>query len=153
MNVVGNRGITGLHHIGISTPDLERLVAFYCGAFGFEVEATMEWADEPEIDHALGLKESAASMVMLCRGNIRLEVFQYDSPDPGPAVGDKPVSDAGINHICFLVDDLTAEVARLTEAGLSFLAEPSDVGDGPFAYGRDPDGNVVELWQIEVDQV
>ena len=41
-------GITGLHHVGISTPDLGRLVAFYRDMFGFEVEASMEWAGEPD---------------------------------------------------------------------------------------------------------
>ena len=88
-------------------------------------------------------------MVMLRRGDLRLEVFRYEHPDPGPAAGSKPVSDAGINHICFLVDDLRAEVTRLTDAGMQFNADPIDVGDGPFVYGRDPDGNVIELWELK----
>lgn len=145
-------GVTGLHHVGISTPDLGRLVTFYCDVLGFEVEAHMDWANDQELDGALGLEDSVASMVMLRLGDIRLEIFQYDSPDPGPAVGNRPVSDAGMNHICFLVDDLKAEVARLAEAGMLFLGEPLDVGDGPFAYGRDPDGNLIELWQIGSEQ-
>jgi len=141
-------GITGLHHVGISTPDLERIVAFYCDALGFDVEATLDWSGETDIDGALGLVDSAASMVMLRRDGIHLEIFQYEHPDPGPPAGDKPVSDAGINHLCFLVDDLATEVARLATAGMEFHSDPIDVGDGPFVYGRDPDGNVIELWQV-----
>jgi hypothetical protein len=33
---------------------------------------------------------------------------------------------------------------------MRFHSEPQDIGDGPFVYGRDPDGNVVELWQTEM---
>lgn len=35
--------IRGIHHVGLSTPDLDRLVDFYRDVMGFEVVMTSEW--------------------------------------------------------------------------------------------------------------
>ncbi len=144
-------GIQGLHHVGISTPDLDRLVAFYIDLFGFVEQARASWGPgTDQVDAATGLADSAGEMVMLvCNGSF-LELFRFDQPDPGPARPDRPVSNTGINHICLAVDDVAAEQARLSAAGMQFHSEPQDIGDGPFTYGRDPDGNVVELWQTDL---
>lgn len=137
-----------LHHAGISTPDLDRLVTFYCELLGFEEVSRSTWGPGFEdADAVLGLVDSAAEMVLLRLGDTYLEVFEFRHPAPGPAPVDRPVSNSGINHICLSVDDLTFEYERLTIAGMQFHSTPRDIGDGPFAYGRDPDGNVVELWE------
>lgn len=142
--------IRGMHHVGCSTPDLERLMGFYMDAFGFEIVARTTWAGDPSIDAALELSSSSAEMVMLRLGDVFLELFEFASPDPGPSSQDRPVSEPGINHICLAVDSVDAEVARLVERGMRFHSPPLDIGDGPFVYGRDPDGNVIELWETEL---
>jgi lactoylglutathione lyase len=49
--------------------------------------------------------------------------------------------------VCLAVDDLDAEVARVSAAGGSFVAEPSEQPEWGIrvAYLRDPAGNLVEL--------
>ena len=44
------------------------------------------------------------------------------------------------------VPDLAATVALLRKAG-DQVAGPKDAGYGLFAWAKDPDGNLVELWQ------
>jgi catechol 2,3-dioxygenase-like lactoylglutathione lyase family enzyme len=137
-----------LHHTGISTPNLDRLVTFYCELLGFEEVSRSTWERGFEdADSVLGLVDTAAEMVLLRLGDTHLEVFEFRHPAPGPAPVDRPVSDSGINHICLSVNDVASEYERLTIAGMQFHSTPRDIGDGPFAYGRDPDGNVVELWE------
>ena len=144
-------GVRGLHHVGISTPDLDRLVGFYVDLFGFVEVARASWEPGTDpVNAATGLLDSTGEMVMLVRNGTFLELFRFDHPDPGPALPDRPVSDTGINHICLAVDDVVAEQARLSAAGMRFHSEPQDIGDGPFTYGRDPDGNVVELWETDL---
>jgi catechol 2,3-dioxygenase-like lactoylglutathione lyase family enzyme len=58
------------------------------------------------------------------------------------------VSDQGITHFCFRVDDVEAAHARLEAAGDRFHCEPLTFGSRAIAtYARDPDGNVFELLQ------
>lgn len=137
-----------LHHAGISTPDLDRLVSFYCELFGFEEVSRSAWAPGfDDADAVLGLVDTAAEMVLLRLGDTYLELFEFRSPVPDPPPVDRPVSDLGINHICLSVEDLASEYERLSTAGMRFHSAPRDIGDGPFTYGRDPDGNVVEIWE------
>ena len=45
--------------------------------------------------------------------------------------------------------DIDEEHKRLSEAGMRFHCPPIDAGKGLRAtYGRDPDGNVVELLEV-----
>ena len=53
-----------------------------------------------------------------------------------------------LHHLCLLVDDLDVVVRRLEELGVVVHASPRDIGDGPFIYCRDPDGNAIEFWQL-----
>ena len=61
----------------------------------------------------------------------------------------RPVSDHGITHICLDVTDLDGEYDRLAAAGMTFHCPPQRIGDDvKTTYGRDPDGNVIELQEI-----
>ncbi|WP_051357315.1 glyoxalase/bleomycin resistance/extradiol dioxygenase family protein [Segniliparus rugosus] len=55
--------------------------------------------------------------------------------------------EAGIPYTMFFVDDLKAEHARLSGAGVRFASEPSDVGDGFAAVFDDQGGNLIMLYQ------
>jgi glyoxylase I family protein len=138
--------ILGLHHIGIATTDLDKMLAFYGDIFGFEIVARGEWQPGSARHDALtALTGSAARYCVLRRGHTYLELFGYTAPAPKPGDPDRPVSDAGITHLCLAVDDIDAEYARLTAAGVRFHTEPGPRGPMRATYGRDPEGNVFEL--------
>lgn len=139
--------ILGVHHLAISTPDLDRLAAFYCEQLGFERIFDAEW--EPgnrAADRIMALHHTSARTAMLRGGNLYLELFEFRAPTPRAAPERRPVCDHGITHLCLLVDDVDAACERI---GLDFHSEPQDLGGGVrTVYGRDPDGNVVELKQL-----
>ncbi|RMF98586.1 MAG: VOC family protein [Gammaproteobacteria bacterium] len=141
--------LKGFHHAAISTPDLDRLIEFYCGLLGCELAWTFGWdRGSGEADALTGLQESAARAAMLRLGDSHLELFEFSSPPPLPRAGERAVNAYGISHICIEVQDLQGEYARLSAAGMRFHCPPLAQDSGYVAYGRDPDGNVVELLEF-----
>ncbi len=141
--------LKGFHHAAISTPDLDRAVRFYSELFGCKVVREFGWpAGIPEADALTGLQNSAARAVMLQLGESYLEIFEFSSPTPQPGNPERPACDHGITHICLEVRDSQAEYARLKLAGMRFHAPPQAQEGGFVTYGRDPDGNFVELLEF-----
>lgn len=137
------------HHVAISTPDLERALAFYRDLLGLEEIGRTHWpAGTRQINRVLGLEDSAATQVMLQGHNLCLELFQFSLPETRPEEGERPVNRHGITHFCLDVKGIDALYQRLLEAGVRFHAPPQDFGGAKATYARDPDGNVFELQEI-----
>jgi catechol 2,3-dioxygenase-like lactoylglutathione lyase family enzyme len=142
--------IKGIHHTAISTGDLERSVAFYRDQLGFKEAISSGWEVGTEtLDKITGLQDSSARMVMLKAGNAFVEIFQFKTPNPKSAEAMRPVCDHGITHLCLAVTDVDGEYERLKAAGMIFHCPPQTTSTGNrVTYGRDPDGNVIELLQV-----
>ncbi len=141
--------IRGIHHVAISTPDLDRLLGFYRDLLGFEQVMETEWPKgTTQIDKVLGLTDSSGRQAMLKAGNACIEVFEFDSPEPAPMDPQRPVSDHGHTHLCLDVVDIQSVYDKLVAAGTEFHAPPQDFGGVRATYGRDPDGNVFELQEV-----
>lgn len=144
--------IHGIHHAALATADPDRLLAFYTDLIGFSVVASGRWEQgNAALDAMTALKDCSADYYVLNLGGSYLELFRYIHPETLPAAGGRPVSKQGITHFCLQITDMEAEFARLSAAGMEFHAPPA-----PFCetmrhravYGRDPDGNVIELLEI-----
>jgi len=139
--------ILGVHHLAISTPDADRFIDWYGRMFGFERAGAGAWeAGNARIDQMTGLADSAARYAMIRRGNLYIEVFEFSAPQ-GEAVRPR-MCDQGITHLCLYSDDVFADYARLQGLGMHFNGPPGGTGATRATYGRDCDGNVVELLQI-----
>jgi catechol 2,3-dioxygenase-like lactoylglutathione lyase family enzyme len=129
---------------------MERALAFYRDLLGFEIVYSSAWEIGTQgADRITGLKDSAARVVIVKAGNAFIELFQYSSPTPRLGDQMRPVCDHGITHICLDVADVDAEYARLHAAGMVFHCPPQGNGALRATYGRDPDGNVVELLEVK----
>jgi catechol 2,3-dioxygenase-like lactoylglutathione lyase family enzyme len=147
--------IRGVHHVAISTPNLERIVAFYRDVVGAEVVYEGGWVrGSPVIDRIVGLADSEAKQAMLKLGNAYLEFFEYVSPPGAPKKPGYGANDHGYTHFCLDVQDIDAEYERLTRGGMTFNCPPPNFPGSPVraTYGRDPDGNIVEIQEIRDPQ-
>lgn len=146
--------IRGIHHVAISTGDIDRLIAFYRDVMGLEFVRESSWAaGSDQVDAIVGLRGSSARSAKLKLGNGYLELFQYLTPEGAPQDPNRPVNDHGYTHFCVDVVDIDAEYERLSAAGMVFHCPPPPAATtGPGAqrstYGRDPDGNVIELQEL-----
>lgn len=146
--------IRGVHHVALATHDLDRLSAWYVDVLGFDVVMETRWRDRPLIDRMIGVEGSAAKQVMLRAGNAHIEMFEYDAPVATSRHGDlRQPFDRGYTHMCLDVTDIDAEHARLSAAGMTFHSTPPSADEQGHArlraiYGRDPDGNIIELQEV-----
>lgn len=145
--------IRGIHHVAISTPDLDRMTEFYVAALEAEVVMETSWAENPRIDEMIDLPGSAARQRMLRVGNVHLELFEYSAPTPAAKDPTHGPNDHGYTHVCFDVVDIDAEFDRLVDLGMSFSRRAPQGDKLRAIYGRDPDGNIVELQEVLLDAI
>lgn len=141
--------IRGIHHVAIHCRDLDRMMKFYNEAFGFElVGEEFAWKETPLLDTLIDVPGSAARGAMMRAGPCYIEMFEFQAPAP---ISDKPLSpfDKGYTHFCIdVASDIEGEYERLKGLGMTFGAPaPIDMGHVKSVYGRDPEGNVIELQQ------
>ena len=142
--------IHGIHHTAISTGDLERALHFYRDVLGFELVMDHRWSrGVRNMDVTMDLRDTAARCVLLRAANALLEIFEYESPAPAPGDPDRPLCDHGITHLCLEVDDIDLEYERLSAAGMRFHHPPVQNDGARMTYGRDPDGNAIELIEFQ----
>jgi catechol 2,3-dioxygenase-like lactoylglutathione lyase family enzyme len=110
--------------------DVEAAIAFYTDTFGFEL-----------------LSNAAPAFADVARGDLRLLLSGPASSAGRPMPDGRRPEPGGWNRIHFIVDDLDAEVARLTAAGVTFRNEIVRGPGGAQILIEDPSGNPIELFQ------
>jgi len=141
--------IKGVHHVNLAVEDIELMQDFYRGALGFEEIFALQWGPDDVACLVTGVKRSTAKVAMLKCENLIVELIQYVKPET--QIGDRcePYS-RGYTHICLEVTDIDAEYERLKGHGMTFHAPPTPLEDRNFRaiYGRDPEGNLIELQEL-----
>jgi catechol 2,3-dioxygenase len=120
---------TRIGHVHLEVADLDRSLAFYCGALGFELK--QRYGDQTAFVAAGGYHHHFGLNTWQSRGG--------KPPPPGTA---------GPFHVAISYPTRAAladALKRLTEAEVS-LDGASDHGVSEALYLRDPDGNGVELY-------
>ena len=139
--------IIGLHHValGVTRDEFDAAVEFYTATLGGTIEFTSQLTKRPDADAVIGIAGVEARIAMVRLGGARVEIWAYDSPAPTERCRD--ANALGYPHIALAVTDIEAEHRRLGEAGMTFVGPPVQVGASRAVYGRDPFGNLIELYQ------
>ncbi|MFE2431045.1 VOC family protein [Streptomyces sp. NPDC059373] len=128
-------------HVGISVPDLEAAIAWYCEAL--QLTAAPVFAI-PGTD--------LRGVMLLHESGYRIELMHRPSALPGLAAGSalEAAGTLGFGHICLCVDsadEVDAEFARLIAAGATVRMAPQAAprAGARMAFVADPYGNLIEL--------
>ena len=131
--------VKGLWNYAIKVADIEQATAFYVRALGAELRVRSE---------VLGC---AYALIRL--GDTRVILFEK-APYEDLICQTLPI---GFLHDVYEVDDFEAQIARLREAGVSFIMEPRTIeaafGRRRIAFFQTPDGMRTEVMQILDDAV
>jgi catechol 2,3-dioxygenase len=118
-------------HVHLRVADLDRAIAFYRDALGFDVTADA--------------REAGLPMAFLAAGDyhhhIGLNAWEADGGAPPPG-------HTGLYHVAFLYPDrreLARAVRRLLDHGVA-IDHGTDHGGTVSVYLDDPDGNGIELY-------
>jgi catechol 2,3-dioxygenase-like lactoylglutathione lyase family enzyme len=143
----------GIHHVGITVPDLDRGIAFYNGVLGLDFfDPPSPVFDHAELGECVGVPGAALRQVNLALGDSIVELLEYTAPAP-PSPDPVPAHAHGAAHLAIEVSDVEAKKAELEGAGVEFLSDVNVVDEGVLAgwrwvYFRDPFGIVLELVEI-----
>ena len=123
-----------LDHVAIRVTDLEISADWYQKVLGLQRYQLPEWGDFP---------------IFMLSGKSGVALFPADKSAPPLDPGSKNVK---IDHFAFNVDRANFELAktRYRELGLKFSIQDHHYFDS--MYTKDPDGHVVELTTIKVDE-
>src|SRR5262245_62727063 len=110
--------------------DVAAALDFYTSHFGFV----------PNINAAPAFADAT-------RGNLRLLLSGPKSSAGQPMTDGETPAPGGWNRIHLIVEDVEAEVARLTEEGVTFRNEIVSGPGGSQVLAVDPSGHLVELFQ------
>lgn len=136
-------------HVTIVVRDVERAKTFF-GALGFKQAISTVITGEPfasymgvpgiEAEHVTLVLENAAP-----RTEIQLLRYRHPQALPDPNIGD--LHKLGFNHVCFAVDDIEAEVAKLRANGFHTRNEIMDFHSRKLVFIEGPEGVTIELSQ------
>jgi lactoylglutathione lyase len=115
-------------HTMVRVSDLERSLAFYCGALGLEELRRVE------------VPAGRYTLVFLAApGDSQAQVELTYNWDPETLAGGR-----NFGHLAYHVDDIYALCEKLRAAGVTIHRPPRD---GHMAFVRSPDGISIELLQ------
>ncbi|MCB1744074.1 MAG: VOC family protein [Gammaproteobacteria bacterium] len=140
--------ILSTNHTSFTVRDLDRSVAFFRDALGFEVTSKAP-RDPAAIAHITGV-QGAGVLIAYVRGpDHSLELIEYTAPPERGQVQSRPC-DVGFAHLAFDVDDVDAAIAASRAHGFEPINPPYVIDKGPntgarVVYLRDPDGITIEF--------
>jgi catechol 2,3-dioxygenase-like lactoylglutathione lyase family enzyme len=140
-----------MHHIGLTVSDLDRAVDFFCGQLDLQ-ETSRYQGDSIYIRHFADLEDSyiRAATLLLPGIEVFVELWEFRTSVGPPA--DVAKYNVGSAHLCFLVDDILADHALMSERDVQFVGPPAEVTAGVnkgarAIYFAGPDGIPLELFQ------
>jgi catechol 2,3-dioxygenase-like lactoylglutathione lyase family enzyme len=141
--------VRSFDHITIVVRDVEKAKRFFA-LLGFKETKTTVISGKVMEDY-MGIAGIEADHVTLALENatphIEVQLLHYRRPDALPDVNIAKLNKLGFNHICFSVDDLDAEVAKLKAAGVKLRNDVMDFHNRKLVFVYGPEDITVELAQ------
>jgi catechol 2,3-dioxygenase-like lactoylglutathione lyase family enzyme len=142
------------NHLCLRVDDLERSIRFYVEALGAR-----------QLTPCVPIVGDSADLNFLGRGvrsryafigfdDMYFELVEFE--EPRVPTGARPPFEDGFMHYCFTVEDVAGTVERIVAAGGERWPRASSAGpNAGYAvnYAYDPDGNTIQLIDIEVEEV
>jgi catechol 2,3-dioxygenase-like lactoylglutathione lyase family enzyme len=142
-------------HITVVVRDVEAAKRFF-SLLGFEHDKTVIISGDTFAGYmgVPGIEAEHVTLVLAgATPRTEVQLLRYLAPSARANPTIEQLSTVGFNHICFAVDDLQAEVRRLTAAGIETRSKVLDFHERKLVFLRGPEGITVELSERYQDAV
>ena len=141
--------VKSFDHLTLVVRDVARAKAFF-SVLGFKEEISVLIAGEPFASY-MGVPGIEAEHVTLVLQNFsprtEIQLLRYRHPEPLPDPHILDLNKLGMNHVCFAVDDIEAEIARLRASGFATRNEIMEFHSRKLVFVEGPEGVTIELSQ------
>ena len=141
--------VTHFDHVTIVVRDVDKAKAFFA-LLGF-VEQQSVVISGGQFSRYMGIADIEAEHVTLALAHavprVEVQLLRFRHPEP---IRDSDISrldKLGFNHVCFKVEDVEAEVRRLSTNGIELRNEIMEFHDRKLVFLFGPEGVTVELAQ------
>lgn len=146
-------GFMGSNAILLSVSDLDRSLDFYQRATGFRIQSEDTVSGDQAMDRLYCADAISFRRAILQAPNMLLELYEFEE-NSGKPTSNMPVEGPGMTHTCYQTPSSQSGYDRFKQAGARILstgAEPIDLGGYgvTYAYAHDPDGNMLEMEQLD----
>jgi catechol 2,3-dioxygenase-like lactoylglutathione lyase family enzyme len=140
--------VLGTNHTSFTVSNLERSVALFRDALGFELLSKAP-RDPRLVSRITGVEGAEVTIAFLKAPGHTLELIEYGAPAARGSLRGRPC-DAGFAHIAFNVEDVDAAISAVAVHGVQPIAPPVAIDQGPnrgrrVVYVRDWDGITIEF--------
>jgi catechol 2,3-dioxygenase-like lactoylglutathione lyase family enzyme len=141
--------VTHFDHVTIVVRDVAKAKAFFA-LLGFMEQQSVVIAGG-QFSRYMGISDIEAEHVTLALANssphIEVQLLRYRHPEPILDTDVTRLNRLGFNHVCFKVEDIEAEVRRLSASGVKLRNEIMEFHDRKLVFLDGPEGVTVELAQ------
>jgi catechol 2,3-dioxygenase-like lactoylglutathione lyase family enzyme len=141
--------VKSFDHVTIVVRDVEKAKRFFA-LLGFKEAKTTVISGKVMEDY-MGVRGIEADHITLALENAtprtEVQLLHYRRPDALPDPNIAKLNKLGFNHICFSVDDLDAEVAKLKAAGVKLRNDVMNFHGRKLVFVYGPEDVTVELAQ------
>lgn len=134
-------------HVTVAVRDLDTARAFF-ELLGFKEDKAVVISG-PTFAAYMGVPGIEADHVTLALAGadprVEVQLLRYRRPDPLPDANIERLDKVGFNHVCFAVDDLDGEIARLRAHGVQTRTDVLDFHARKLVFLKGPEGITVEL--------
>ena len=141
----------GFNHIGLVVDDMETMLRFYQKATGFPLLERTTIHNNRTVNRFYGMDSLSVEKAILKGPNMLIELVRFIGHDSvtEPLLPSGP----GMTHTCFQSTEAQSSYRSFLGAGINMLSrgnEPIDLGGYgvTYAYGYDPEGNMIEMEQL-----
>lgn len=134
-------------HVTVVVRDIDAAKQFF-GLLGFKEDKSVV-IKGAQFSTYMGVEDIEAEHVTLVLADVsprtEVQLLKYHHPNPliDPAIAN--LTKLGFNHVCFAVDNLEAEVARLKPKGVQLRNEVMYFHNRKLVFLSGPEGITVEL--------
>lgn len=149
--------LMGVNHIGLSVKELDKALAFYQQATGFEVIHRETVKGNGAADQLFGIRGIEYETAVLEAPNMLFELTSF-SHNSAKMPSRMQAQGPGMTHTCFQSPASRSGYEKFVRQGADVLSrgsEPIDLlGQGvTYAYVYDPEGNMIELEQLDFERL